>query len=126
MLAKCGLPVEDVERHIERFMVAKDANGLVGVAGLESTGRCALLRSVAVPEERRGEGIADKLCDALLARAKRNGVSDVYLLTTDAAEYFARLGFEPVSRAAAPREIAATQEFARLCPASAAVMAKKL
>jgi len=126
LLSRCGLPVDDVDRHIERFMVAKDRSGIVAVAGLQRAGPYALLRSVAVAEERRREGTAQRLCNALFARAKKDGVSRMYLLTTTAAKYFANFGFEPVDRMAAPAEITGTEEFAKLCPASATVMVKTL
>jgi amino-acid N-acetyltransferase len=50
----------------------------------------------------------------------------VYLLTTTAADYFRRRGYEPVDRDALPPAIRSTEEAARLCPASAACLRKKI
>ena len=52
------------------------------------------------------------------------GIRDAYLLTTTAAPFFSRYGYQAADRATAPDAIAASREFASLCPASAAYMTR--
>jgi amino-acid N-acetyltransferase len=53
-------------------------------------------------------------------------VSALYLLTTTAADFFARHGYHVTNRADAPEFLQATTEFSRLCPESAVCMVKFL
>lgn len=67
---------------------------------------------------------------ALVAKAeghaKAHGVEEVYLLTTTAEGFFARLGYERVEREGAPESIRGTKEFSSICPSSAVLMRKLL
>jgi hypothetical protein len=63
---------------------------------------------------------------AALDLARNCGVTDVYLLTTTAAEFFPRLGFARIARDAAPRVVQTSTEFQSACPASAAAMHVRL
>ena len=56
----------------------------------------AELRTVAVDQSRRGEGIGHLIVDDLLDRARRVGVSRVFVLTF-AVSFFARHGFREIS-----------------------------
>ena len=71
-------------------------------------GEDGLLRSVAVDEDYRGQGLAASLVEAAMQRARRLNLRAVYLLTTGARDYFARRGFADCPRddapAAAPQE----------------------
>jgi N-acetylglutamate synthase-like GNAT family acetyltransferase len=104
------------------YVVARQAGELVGVAGLERHGNVGLLRSVAVATEQRSTGLGRLLVRDRLARANEAGLSAVYLLTTTAREYFARLDFTAADRAAVPERLAASEEFAHACPAAAACL----
>jgi len=126
LLAACGLPLGGFASHLEHFVVASGARGLVGVAGLELHGRAALLRSVAVAPGARGRGLGGALCRTALARAAALGAHELYLLTLGAEAFFARLGFERIVRGSVPEAIAASEEFASLCPASAVCMRIRL
>jgi amino-acid N-acetyltransferase len=103
-------------------VVARLDAEVVGVAGLETYGTSALLRSVAVAPGRRGGGTGRALVADRLAAARAMGLDAVYLLTMGAADYFRRFGFSPVPRESAPVELAASPEFAGACPASAICM----
>ena len=126
LLAANDLPHDDVHSGAATFFVAESGDEVVGVGGLEVYGSVALLRSVVVEAWARGEGYGSALCDALEARARDAGVDVLYLLTTTAAEFFERRGYEVVERDAAPAEISETSEFRDLCPASATCMRKRL
>lgn len=126
LLCACGLPLEGVSGALPDYFVCEDGPTLLGVAGLEILGEDALLRSVAVRSASRRRGVAANLIAACEAHAMRRGCVRLYLLTLDAAGYFARLGFEAVPRTHAPEAISATAEFSRLCPGSAVLMRRVL
>lgn len=127
LLKSCGLPDEDITPALlADFLVCRDGGRLLAVAGVEPCGESALLRSVAVLPECRRHGLANHLLEALERHAATREHREMYLLTTAAAEFFARRGFRPVARERVPAAVAATAEFSRLCPASAVCMHKTL
>lgn len=120
------LPTDDVPGALDHLVVARAGNEVVGTGGVEVHGRDGLLRSVVVEDSFRGRGEGATICDALEDDARREGVETLYLLTTTAAAFFRRRGYETVAREDAPSDIRETTEFADLCPASATCMAKDL
>jgi amino-acid N-acetyltransferase len=60
------------------------------------------------------------------AWATERGIKTLYLLTTTAAQFFSRLGYEAIPRSEAAAAIAATAQFSDLCPASSTLMRKVL
>jgi len=126
LLRGCGLPTEGVPDDAALLVVAESGGRLVGVAGLELHGADALLRSVAVAPESRGKGIAARLCAQVERRAPALGAQRVFLLTETAERFFARRGYRRLERARAPAGIAASREFAALCPDSAVLMFREL
>lgn len=121
------LPLDGFDDHIGTTLVAREQAGgvagrLVGNATLEVYGRYALLRSVAVDESLRGQGLGQKLTRAALSLAQNNSLQAVYLLTETAADFFPKFGFGPVSRDDVPSEMLQSLEFTTACPASALVM----
>ena len=127
LLADCGLPGDDITAaHLEHFLVHKENSRLIGVVGLEQGGKDALLRSLAVSEDRRGRGLARALVGHAERQARAAGVESLYLLTTTADEFFAALGYRVTQRDSAPKSLQETAEFAGLCPASSVCMVKRL
>ncbi|HET9599316.1 MAG TPA: arsenic resistance N-acetyltransferase ArsN2 [Anaeromyxobacteraceae bacterium] len=124
LLASCGLPHQDLAPDLLHFIVARSGGRVVGVIGLEVHGEDGLLRSLAVADDHRGEGIARRLYASLLGRARGVGVTRLYLLTTGARGFFEMLGFRAVDRDGVPAAIRATEEFRVLCPASAICMVR--
>jgi amino-acid N-acetyltransferase len=123
LLQRSALPLQDVaERWGHYFVVREDDGRVVGVAGLELHGEDGLLRSVAVDEAYRDQGLAALLVGSALERARLLELHGVYLLTATARAYFARLGFADCPRADAPAAIRASWEFHSGCPATAAFM----
>jgi len=118
-----GLPIEVVrDRFPAAYVVARRGGAVVGVAALEAHDRSGLLRTVAVAPGERGRGTGIALVADRLALARANGLEAVYLLTTTAAPLFRRFGFTDADRASAPVALAASPEFAALCPSSASCM----
>ncbi|MDX1480689.1 MAG: arsenic resistance N-acetyltransferase ArsN2 [Woeseiaceae bacterium] len=124
LLIDAGLPTSDLGAgRTADFLVAVDAaNGVVGCVALEPLGDCGLLRSLVVDAACRGGGLAARLVDAVVAKARRESVGELWLLTIDAADYFARLGFVRAPREHAPESVRSTPEFSSLCPGSAQLM----
>ncbi len=126
LLASAALPTVDIDMTPGRFWRFRDARGDVGFAGLEVCGADALLRSVVVPPERRGQGHGRAILAWMLDQAARLAVHRVFLLTTTAADFFAAADFMRIARDSAPASIRATSEFASLCPETALCMMKPL
>ncbi len=125
LLAAAGLPSAGVEGRFPRgFLVARDpADGrLLALAGVEAHGDVGLLRSVAVDASRRGTGLGRTMAEEAVRRARDEGLSELYLLTTTAEGWFPRLGFARVERASLPAALGASEELRGACPASAVAM----
>jgi amino-acid N-acetyltransferase len=93
------------------FEVAEDGGRIVGTAGLEPYGRVALLRSVTVDPQYQGRGVARELVERRLKQAATAGIRNVYLLTTTAAEYFRKFGFEAISREEISPDVLVSEQF---------------
>ena len=100
MLESVGMGRHRFEQHLQNFLVIRHGSDLVGCVGLEIYGDAALLRSLAVVPERRGEGLGWTLADAALARARERGCRRIVVFTRTAADFFAeKLGFRRVEAA---------------------------
>ncbi len=127
LVAAAGLPDADVADHFPRaYVVLEEGGTVIGSAGLEVHGESGLLRSVAVVSSHRGTGLGRTLTEDRLQAAQSQRLSRVYLLTTTAPEYFARLGFERVARESVPTTLQHSSEFSTVCPASAICMVKRI
>ena len=121
------VPIDDTAQFGDQYAVAAAADGtILGVAGYERYGADVLLRSVAVAEKWRSEGIGRRLAQDRLADATQRGCATAYLLTDTAAEYWKRHGFVPMDRSEAPREVSRSREWSAACPVSATAMRKSL
>jgi protein-tyrosine-phosphatase/N-acetylglutamate synthase-like GNAT family acetyltransferase len=126
LLGRMHLPADDVGRPNQAFITARAGEELVGCVGLERYGTDTLLRSLAVAPRMQGAGLGKRLYQQALVEARRSGARALYLLTTTAAPFFGKAGFETIDRAAAPAAVASSEEFRSLCPASAACMRLRL
>ncbi|MDX1514946.1 MAG: arsenic resistance N-acetyltransferase ArsN2 [Gammaproteobacteria bacterium] len=124
-LGAAGLPTQGVGGAGEFFICEADG-AFRGAAGVEVYGNDALLRSLVVAPEARRLGLGRRLCEQAVKRARDTGCRAVYLLTLDATEYFARLGFEIVARDQAPAGIQSSGEFSSHCPDSAVLMRRRI
>lgn len=123
LLGRSALTEQDVAQGWGHYFVVREDDGrVVGVAGLEVHGEDGLLRSVAVDGDYRRQGLGAALVEAAVERAKRLALRAVYLLTTDARDYFARRGFAESPREDAPPGIRESWEFRSGCPSTAALM----
>lgn len=122
LLEKNKLPLAGIEKHLATTLVAQRSARVVGCAALEVFGSAGLLRSVAVDEGQRGEGLGHQLTQAALDLARARRLKSVYLLTTTAAKFFPRFGFREVARGEVDADVRTSVEFTTACPASAVAM----
>jgi amino-acid N-acetyltransferase len=126
LLASEKLPTDDLPQTLENFVVAKQGEELIGVAGIEIYDGNGLLRSVAVSAAYRGKGIANQLLDNVEDLAADRSIQAIFLLTETAPEYFSKKGYQKITRAEVPAEVQQSTEFSHVCPQSAIVMKKIL
>ena len=89
LLSAEGLPAAEFAERSTHFEVIDDGDAVIAAAGLESHGAAALLRSVVVAPAHRGRGLARRLTELMVERARDLGHESLYLLTMDADAYFA-------------------------------------
>jgi len=125
LLADAGLPTSDMgqSERLHLFGI-RGVGRLNGVVGIEVHGNVALLRSLAVDAALRKTGHGRALVAHAEAWAAQQRIEALYLLTTSAAGFFARLGYATTPRSEAPPAIAQTTQFQETCPASATFMCK--
>jgi amino-acid N-acetyltransferase len=126
LLCSSNLPSQDIVEHIDNFVVIEENEIIIGVGGLEISGRVGLVRSIVVAPEHRGNGIGKKIYKLLEIKANDLGINTLYLLTESAAEYFLKLGFVIKDRADVPLSVMETKQFKELCPPSAKVMFREI
>ncbi len=126
LLREHDLPADDCGEQLDHFHAIYAGDRLAAAGALEPGGDAVLLRSIVVAPDWRGRGLGRRMTEFLLAKAKADGFRAVYLLTETAADYFTRFGFVPTSRAGVPAAIAATRQFASLCPDSASCLLLRL
>ena len=126
LLVARGLPIAGARLHLGTFLVAERAAALVGCAGIERYGEVGLLRSVAVAGAVAGRGLGTEMVAASLELGRRLGLQRLFLLTTNAVDYFPRFGFQSISREALPAALAESEELRGACPASATPMLRLL
>lgn len=125
LLAAADLPTEDLTAaHCEHFFFSGPPAEPTGLVGLEIFGDIALLRSLVVASSRRGTGEGSSLLKHAESYARSRGVQAIYLLTMTAEPFFTKHGYRRVARESAPDAIRTTREFAGICPASSAFMAR--
>jgi amino-acid N-acetyltransferase len=127
LLAAAGLPLEGAADALSAAgIVACDGADTVGAAAVELFGTAGLLRSVVVAADGRGTGVGRALVTAAEGVARGAGVSDLYLLTETAPDWFPRLGYAVVERAAAASRVGASIEFTTVCRDSGVPMWKAI
>jgi N-acetylglutamate synthase-like GNAT family acetyltransferase len=124
-LAKAGLPADDVTSEGPLFWRFENAEVPVGFGGLEIAGEDALLRSVVTLPPMRNRGIGRAIIAALEVEARIRGCHAIWLLTP-AAELFAKIGYGECEREEVPKALRERAPFAKLYPASAIAMTKRL
>lgn len=121
-----NLPHRDLILAGNIFITYHDQDGtLIGSGGIESYDSFALLRSVAVRADARGQKLGDHIVSDLLRRARQLDFKAVFLLTETARDFFVKKGFADISRDEVPDAVKSSSEFSFVCPVSASCMAFK-
>ena len=126
LLAAAGLPVEGIDACLRDCLCLCHDGDVVAAGAIEPLDDAVLLRSVVVAPAWRRSGLGGRVVDALEARARESGCEQVWLLTDSAADWFAARGYERREREQAPPGVRAHAQFRELCPASAALMCRRL
>lgn len=126
LLKSSGLPADDLDFKKDLLVGYYEGDQLAGTGGLEVYGPYGLLRSLSVKMGIRGRAVGSTITEFLLAEAKQRKLKGIYLLTETARGFFLKKGFVDVPRDAVPEEVKQSQEFAKVCPQSAAVMVLEL
>jgi protein-tyrosine-phosphatase/N-acetylglutamate synthase-like GNAT family acetyltransferase len=127
LLEAQGLPSADIgAQSLKSFLVLRQGRELFGLVGLDPLGTCALLRSLVVSPAWRGAGLGGQLVKAAEQLAAARGIGTLYLLTTDAQDYFGARGYQAIARTEAPPEIKLHPQFRTLCPSTSIFMSKSM
>lgn len=126
LLAESELDISDLKQPSIRLFQIGENGQIAGVGGLEIYGDQALLRSVAVTKENRGQGIGKMLVGQIEKVSVLSGIKSLYLLTTTASGFFRSLGYLQINRDEFAEPLKQTAQFAGLCPANAVCMKKEL
>jgi SAM-dependent methyltransferase len=127
LLEQANLPSESVGTGQTDFAVAVSGGRVVAVAGLEVFGADALLRSVAVAPEIRGNGLGGSLVAFMETLAAGRGVGRLVLLTETARDFFLQRGYRIIERSLLMNPaMERSSEFSGLCPSSALCMVRDL
>ena len=103
LLQTAELITDDLtEKHLQHFRMLRGAGHVQGIIGIELLPNCALLRSLVVDKQSRGQQLGRRLVGIAEQHARELNVTDLYLLTTDAEKFFSHLGYQTVPRERAP------------------------
>ena len=127
LLETAGLPGSGLlTRDDTLVFVAESDHTVVGTAAVERYATHGLLRSVAVATPARGGGLGRSLVTEAIAAAAAAGLSDCWLITEDASDYFSGLGWLAVSLEDLPAEVRLSDEYTAHCSAAATAMVRSL
>lgn len=125
LLKKNNLPTDDIDPGTQLFVV-EEGDKVVATVAVEYDFNNALLRSVSVSEEKRKTGIGAKLVNFIEDYVQKQGVQNIFLLTTTAADFFSKRGYKIIDRSNVPEFIRNTKEYSVICASSSTLMKKKL
>lgn len=125
LLSAVNLPHDGLADHFRFGVLARQGATVVGSAVMEVYAGAGLLRSVAVAPAAQGQGLGQRLTQAILDQAHAQGIQSIYLLTETAEGFFPRFGFRPIPRADVAPAVQQSIEFSTACPASATPMLRQ-
>jgi len=115
LLARVGLSTSGIPEEIAELWVIQGTDKeVVGCVAIEIYDDTALLRSLAVHPDRRGEGLGWMLAEMVQLRVRQRGLRQVCLLTEHATDFFAeKFGFKPAPRESLPDGVRSSSEYLR-------------
>ena len=106
------------------FVVEED-DKVVATIAVEYDYNDALLRSLCVSQEKRNSGVGNELVSFIEEYVRQQGVQNIFLLTTTAADFFKKRGYTIIERSNVPKFIRNTKDYSVIC-ASSTLMRKAL
>ena len=97
LLEQAAMPAYGIEAPSSCYLLAFFGHEPVGVIGIEPRLDASLLRSLYVVESMRSRGIGAALVTAARKAAHTRGARHLYLFSTDAGDFFKRVGFEEIA-----------------------------
>ncbi len=98
-------PLSEIYENIRDFFVVREGNNLVACAALHiAWADLAEVKSLAVAQKRRREGLGKTLVQACLEEAATLGIPSVFCLTY-VPDFFSRCGFTIVDKNGLPHKI---------------------
>ncbi len=98
-------PLPAVRESIDCWIVAVEGGRVLACGSLlRYTPELTEVRSLAVADEFKGQGLGSAVVKALIEEARRRGVRHLFALTR-VAPFFQRLGFEPTEAARFPEKV---------------------
>lgn len=126
LIAANLVPVGLANENLHLFC-ARDAVGqIIGVVGVEVYSKGSLLRSLAVKDSMRNQGIARALLREAFQFAKSVQSYDLYLLTETIGDTMRRYGFKDIDRDQVPSDLLESPFFNGICPCSCQLMHKNI
>jgi amino-acid N-acetyltransferase len=122
LLFENKLPTDGIEDHWRTFVVARSGDKIVGCGGSEAYQLAALIRSVAVDNGYRSQGIGRRIVRQLLDRLASRGIREFYLLTETAEAYFKKRGFKTIDRDEVHPQLLGSRELQGACSDTAVCM----
>ena len=127
LLKSSGLVPEGLQKdNLYLFCEREDSGTMVGVVGMEIYGNVCLLRSLAVRENKRNQGIARSLLKQAFELARSIKSYEVYLLTETIGDTMHKYGFRDVYRDNVPNGLLESPFFNGICPCSCHLMYKNI
>lgn len=125
LLKKNNLPTEDISPGTQLFVVEEE-NEVIATVAVEYDYNDALLRSLSVSEKKRNLGIGKELVNFIEDYVHKQGVQNIFLLTTTADHFFSGKGYKIIDRSNVPQFIQNTKEYSVICASSSTLMKKNL
>lgn len=122
LLEASNLPPLPTGISLSNVLVGREQGSVIGVIALEVVARRALTLWAAVSPPHREKGLGTSLGRSLIARAQELGLRELYAVPRNAADFFAGLGFSPVSISAVPDEVKFMHSFRDGCDDSTEIM----
>ena len=72
------LPSDDIDDHINNFIVIEEKEEIIGAGGLEIYDDIGLVRSIAVVADHRNKGIGGKIYRLIEAKANDKGINNIW------------------------------------------------
>ena len=125
LLKRNDLPTEDITPGTQLFVV-EEKDEVIATVAVEYDYNDALLRSLSVSESKRGAGVGAELVCFIEDYVRKQGVENIYLLTTTAADFFLKRGYRLIDRSNVPEFIRQTEEYSIICSSSSTLMKKHI